>query len=74
MCGKCISIGILCVFNGNVLEGMAMFEEIKTPLPKKYKIITVHSDSDETETDEETKKAMYGECSDDDDTFLKNDA
>ena len=73
-CGKCISVGIPCVFNGQVLEAMALSEEIKTPLPKKYKIITVHSDSDETETDEETKKALYGEFSDDDDTFLKNDA
>ena len=73
-CGKCISVGIPCIFNGKVVEGIAMSEVIKTPLPKKYNIITVHSYSDETETDEETKKAMHGEFSHDDDMFLKNDA
>ena len=73
-CGQCIAKGIACVLKGQVLQPITVCAVINPPLPtKSYKIITVHSDSDDTETDTDMKKLLNGEHSDDDEFFLKSD-
>ena len=73
-CGQCIAKGINCVLNGKVLVPITVCPFIKPPLPtKSYQIITIHSDSEDIETDTDMKKLFNNEHSDDDEFFLKND-
>ena len=73
-CGQCIAKGIDCVLDGKVLVPLAVIPFVRPLLvAKSYQIITVHSDSDSTETDTDMKKLMNGEHSDDDEFYLKND-
>ena len=73
-CGQCVSKGVDCVLNGKVLIPLSVIPAVNPPLPtKSYQIITVHSDSEDTETDTEMKKLFNGEHSDDDEFFLKSD-
>ena len=73
-CGQCVAKGIACVLNVKVLVPLTVIPAVNPPLPTKSdQIITVHSDSDSTETDTGMKKLMNGEFSDDDEFYLKND-